>query len=80
MANNSGLTLKIIGGVAGAILTISGWIFGTLQIAQVQRIDKIGNKVEQNTVDIYRLDRNQYVMVEQLKQINEKIDILLKTK
>ena len=77
MNGNGTMALRIVGIVAAAILSISGWVFGSMQIAQVKRVDGVIVKVEKHTDEIHVLDRNQFVIVEQLKEINKKLDTLI---
>ena len=77
MNGNGTMSLRIVGIVSAALLTISGWVFGSMQIAQVRRVDEVIVKMEKHTDKIHMLDRNQLVITEQLKEINKKLDTLI---
>ena len=77
MNGNGTMALRIVGIVAAAILSISGWVFGSMQIAQVRRVDEVIVKIEKHTDKIHILDGNQLVITEQLKEINKKLDTLI---
>lgn len=68
--HTNGVTAKWIGLVAGAIIVLG---FGAVGVSQ----SGILKRVEVNEVDIRRVDKNQAVIIFQLKGIDTKLDRLL---
>lgn len=66
----NGSTARWIGMVAGAVIVLG---FGAVITAQ----SGILKRVEVNETDVRRMDKNQVLIIYQLKEINGKLDKLL---
>ncbi len=68
--NTNGSTARWIGLIAGVIIVLG---FTTLIAAQTG----ILKRVEVNETDVRRIDKNQVLVIYQLREINKKLDKLL---
>ncbi len=68
--NTNGSTARWIGIIAGVIIVLG---FTTLIAAQTGVL----KRVEVNETDVRRIDKNQVLVIYQLREINKKLDKLL---